>query len=78
MGCPACHGRAVGSQPEMLLEKMALKITSVLALGRRIQARYKDLAKVIVKFIRKGSHFQQTVRQKMGAKTQNGSPHLLV
>jgi hypothetical protein len=36
-------------------------ITSVLVSGRRrIQARLKDLVKVIVKFIRKGIYFQQT------------------
>jgi hypothetical protein len=37
---------------------MALKITSVLASGRRrIQARCKDLVKVIIKFITRGIHF---------------------
>jgi hypothetical protein len=41
-------------------KKMALKIT-VLASGKKwIQARHKDSFKVIVKFIRKGIHFQQT------------------
>jgi hypothetical protein len=41
--------------------KMTYKITSVPASNRRrIQARCKDSAKVIVKFIRKGLHFQQT------------------
>jgi hypothetical protein len=39
---------------------MALKITSVLASGKRIQARRKDSVKVVVKFIRKGICFQQT------------------
>jgi hypothetical protein len=37
----------------MLPEKMVLKITLVLASGRRSQARHKDLVKVIVKFIRR-------------------------
>jgi hypothetical protein len=39
--------------------KMVLKITPVLASGRRrFQARCKDLVKVTVKFIRKGICFQ--------------------
>jgi hypothetical protein len=48
------------AQVSMLQEKMVLKITSVLASGRRIQARCKHSVKVTEKFIRKGIHFQQT------------------
>jgi hypothetical protein len=38
---------------------MVLKITSVLASSKRIQARYKDSVKVTANFIRKGIYFQQ-------------------
>jgi hypothetical protein len=35
--------------------KMILKITLILAYNRRVQARHKDLVKVMVKFIRRGT-----------------------
>jgi hypothetical protein len=47
-------------------EKMILKITLVLASGRRIQAKCKDLVKVTVKLIKKGIHFQQTGSRNKG------------
>jgi hypothetical protein len=65
---------------------MILKITLVLVSGRRrIQARCKNLVKVIVKFSRKGTvgrkerekHFLFP-KQEMGAKTQTGGPQLLI
>jgi hypothetical protein len=34
---------------------MILKITLILASNRRVQARHKDLVKVMVKFIRRGT-----------------------
>jgi hypothetical protein len=43
----------------LLLEKIVLRITSVLASSRRIQARLKNSVKVIVKFIKKGIRFQK-------------------
>jgi hypothetical protein len=70
----------------LLQEKMILKITLVLASGRRrIQARCKDLVKATVKFIRRGTvgrkkrekHFLFPT-QEMGAKTQNGGLQLVV
>jgi hypothetical protein len=54
---------------------MVLKITLVLVSGRRrIQARCKDLVKVTVKFIRRGTGEKRKKRfllptQEMGAKT---------
>jgi hypothetical protein len=65
---------------------MILKTTSVLASGRRrIKARRKDLVKVTVKFIRRGTggrrerekHFLLPMHERR-AKTQDGGHQLLV
>jgi hypothetical protein len=48
------------SLPHSVTGKMTLKVASIPVSSRRIQARSKDPVKVIVKFIRKGLHFQQT------------------
>jgi hypothetical protein len=74
----------------MLQENMILKITSVLASGRRriqarcrrrIQARCKHLLKVTITFIRRGTVGRKErekhflfPRQEVGANTQNGDP----
>jgi hypothetical protein len=54
----------------VLLEKKVLKITSVTVPSRRIQARCKDLVKVTVKFIRRG-----TGRRRERERSISYSPH---
>jgi hypothetical protein len=51
-----CYWKNDTESPKYVAGKMELKITSVLASGRRrIQARCKDLVKVTVKYMRRGT-----------------------